>query len=100
MAALLSIPILATYLAFPHQVDNYVKCVNQSQSSGGQQTCMNRFYKSIHVGAAEPAGTHREPGGTRRAAPSLPHGPAQGKADGPPGRAGGGSSWSPPHLSM
>jgi hypothetical protein len=93
MAALLSIPILATYLAFPHQVDNYVKCVNQSQSSGGQQTCMNRFYKSIHVGAAEAAGAHRT-------APSLPHGTAQGKADGPPGRAAGGSSWSPPHLSI
>lgn len=93
MAALLSIPILATYLAFPHQVDNYVKCVNQSQSSGGQQTCMNRFYKSIHVGAAEAAGAHRT-------APSLPDGTAQGKADGPPGRAAGGSSWSPPHLSI
>jgi hypothetical protein len=53
IAALLSIPILATYLAFPRQVDNYVKCLtqSQSQSSGGQQACMDRFYKSIHLGA-------------------------------------------------
>jgi hypothetical protein len=51
IAALLSIPILATYLAFPRQVDNYVKCMSQSQS---QQTCMDRFYKSIHLGASAP----------------------------------------------
>jgi hypothetical protein len=53
IAALLSIPILATYLAFPRQVDNYVKCLTQSQSlsSGGQRACMDRFYKSIHLGA-------------------------------------------------
>jgi len=56
IAALLSIPILATYLAFPRQVDNYVKCLTQSQSvsSGGQQACMDRFYKSIHLGAPTP----------------------------------------------
>ena len=56
LAALLSIPILATYLAFPRQVDNYVKCLtqSQSQSSGGQQACMDRFYKSIHLGAPAP----------------------------------------------
>jgi len=56
MAALLSIPILATYLAFPRQVDNYVKCLSQSQSqsSGSQQTCMNKFYKEIHLGAPAP----------------------------------------------
>jgi hypothetical protein len=53
MAALLSIPILATYLVFPRQVDNYVKCLSQSQSqsSGSQQACMDKFYKSIHLGA-------------------------------------------------
>ena len=56
LAALLSIPILATYLAFPHQVDNYVKCLTQSnsQSSGNQQACMDKFYKSIHLGAPAP----------------------------------------------
>jgi hypothetical protein len=48
IAAVLSIPILATYLAFPHQVDNYVKCLSQTQSSGGEQSCMDKFYKSIH----------------------------------------------------
>jgi hypothetical protein len=53
IAALLSIPILSVYLAFPRQVDNYVKCLtqSQSQSSGSQQACMNKFYKSIHLGA-------------------------------------------------
>jgi hypothetical protein len=56
LAAVLSIPILATYLAFPRQVDNYVKCVTQSnsQSSGNQQACMDKFYKSIHLGAPAP----------------------------------------------
>ncbi len=56
IAALLSIPILATYLAFPRQVDNYVKCLSQSQSqsSGSQQACMNKFYKTIHLGALPP----------------------------------------------
>jgi hypothetical protein len=51
LAALLSIPILATYLAFPHQVNNYVKCLNQSQSNDTEQSCMDKFYKSIHLGA-------------------------------------------------
>jgi len=51
IAMLLSIPILATYLAFPRQVDNYVKCMSQSQP---QQTCMDRFYRSIHLGAPAP----------------------------------------------
>jgi hypothetical protein len=49
MAAVLSIPILATYLAFPRQVDNYVKCLNQNRS-GNEQSCMDKFYKSIHLG--------------------------------------------------
>ncbi len=56
LAAVLSIPILVTFLAFPHQVDDYVKCVNQSQSSGGDQSCMDKFYKSIHLGAAGASG--------------------------------------------
>ena len=51
LAAALSIPILATYLAFPHQVESYVKCLNQSQSSGSEQSCMDKFYKSINLGA-------------------------------------------------
>ena len=49
MAAVLSIPILVTYLAFPRQVDNYVKCLNQNPS-GNEQSCMDKFYKSIHLG--------------------------------------------------
>jgi hypothetical protein len=72
IAALLSIPILATYLAFPSQVDNYVKCLGQAQSSGAQQSCMDRFYRSIHLGSA--AGLIS---GAAR---------AQGSADGPPDR--------------
>ena len=73
MAALLSIPILATYLAFPHQVDNYVRCLNQSQqSSGSQQACMNRFYKSIHLGSAELRVTRHAPGLAQGAAQNRP----------------------------
>jgi len=61
MAALLSIPILATYLVFPRQVDNYVKCLSQSQSqsSGSQQACMDKFYKSIHLGGTGSGQRHR-----------------------------------------
>ncbi|HEX5188712.1 MAG TPA: hypothetical protein VFW16_04180 [Streptosporangiaceae bacterium] len=56
LAAVLSIPIIATYLAFPRQVDNYINCLNQSQSSGGEQSCMDKFYKSIRLGAPGAAG--------------------------------------------
>jgi hypothetical protein len=48
LAVLLSILMLTTYLAFPVQVDNYVRCLNRAQSSGDRQACMNQFYKSIH----------------------------------------------------
>ena len=75
IAALLSIPILAIYLAFPSQVNNYVKCLGQAQSSGAQQSCMNRFYRSIHLGSAAGLAT-----GAAR---------AQGSADGPPERLPG-----------
>jgi hypothetical protein len=51
LAALLSIPILATYLAFPRQVNDYVKCLNQAQTSGTQQACMDKFYRSIRLGS-------------------------------------------------
>lgn len=51
-AALISLPILATYLAFPTQVDNYVNCLSQAQNSPGQHACMSKFYKSIHLGTA------------------------------------------------
>ena len=51
LAALLSIPILATYLAFPSQVNNYVRCLSNAQTSGGQQACMDKFYRSIHLGS-------------------------------------------------
>ena len=65
IAALLSIPILATYLAFPDPGHNYVKCLSQAQSSGAQQSCMDRFYRSIHLGSpGSAAGGHH--GSTRR----------------------------------
>jgi hypothetical protein len=54
LAALLSIPILATYLAFPTQVDNYVKCLSLAQTSSDQHACENQFYRSIHLSAATP----------------------------------------------
>ena len=56
LAAVLSIPIIATYLAFPRQVDNYINCLNQSRSSDSEQSCMDKFYKSIHLGAPGAAG--------------------------------------------
>lgn len=52
LAALISVPILATYLAFPTQVNNYVNCLRQAQNSSDQRACMTKFYKDIHVGAA------------------------------------------------
>jgi hypothetical protein len=51
LAAVLSIPILALYLAFPRQVHDYVTCVNQAQNSGSQHSCMDKFYRSIHMGS-------------------------------------------------
>lgn len=54
LATLISIPILATYLAFPTQVDNYVTCLSQAQSSVDQHACENQFFKSIHLMSAVP----------------------------------------------
>ena len=48
LAAVVSIPILVLYLTYPHQVDNYINCLNQSQN---QQSCMDKFYKSVQSGA-------------------------------------------------
>ncbi len=52
LGALVSVPILATYLAFPTQVNNYVNCLHQAQNSADQQACMTKFYKSIHFDAS------------------------------------------------
>jgi len=52
LAALISIWLLVFYLAFPRQVDNYVRCLNQAQTSGSQHSCMDKFYRSIHMGSA------------------------------------------------
>ncbi len=49
LAVLISIPILVAYLAYPTQVNNYVRCLSQAQSSSEQQACMNQFYNSIHL---------------------------------------------------
>ncbi len=50
LATLISVPILAIYLAFPTQVDNYINCLRQAQSSADERSCMTKFYKSIHLG--------------------------------------------------
>lgn len=55
LATLIAVPILATYLAFPTQVSNYVTCLRQAQNSSDQRACMTKFYKSIHLGAAPAA---------------------------------------------
>jgi len=54
LATLIAVPILATYLAFPTQVSNYVTCLHQAQNSTDQRACMTKFYRSIHLGAQPP----------------------------------------------
>jgi hypothetical protein len=49
LGTLITVPILLTYLAFPTQVNNYLNCLRQNPS--GQQACMNKFYKSLHLGS-------------------------------------------------
>jgi len=51
LAALISVPIMVTYLAFPTQVNNYVNCLSQAQNSSQQHQCMTKFYRSIHLGS-------------------------------------------------
>jgi hypothetical protein len=55
LATVISVPILATYLAFPGPLNNYVNCLSQAQSSSQQHACVSKFYKSIQLG--EPAAT-------------------------------------------
>jgi hypothetical protein len=115
LAAMLSIPILALYIAFPRQVDNYITCLNQAQSTSSDKACMDRFYRSIHLGApvlgsGAEVRLSRTP--TGQAVPAAPAGPAapaarnwaaglaQGSAEGPPGRLpDGGPSAFLAHLS-
>lgn len=59
LATLISVPILATYLAFPTQVNDYVNCLRQAQNSSNQRACMTKFYKSIHLGATQQPATRR-----------------------------------------
>ncbi len=67
LAALISTPILITYLAFPTQVNDYVNCLQQAQNSSQQQACMSKFYKSIHLSksAATARQVHGPDGRTR-----------------------------------
>jgi hypothetical protein len=51
LAALISIPILATYLVFPTPLNHYVKCIGQAQTAQQRQACESTFYKEIHLGA-------------------------------------------------
>jgi hypothetical protein len=51
LAAIVSVPILVAYLAFPTQVNNYVQCLSQAQTSHADQVCMTKFYKAIHLDA-------------------------------------------------
>jgi len=56
LATLIAVPILATYLAFPTQVSNYVNCLHEAQTSVDQRACMTKFYKAIHLGAGLASG--------------------------------------------
>jgi membrane protease YdiL (CAAX protease family) len=51
-AMVLTIPMLAVYLAFPSQVQNYMSCMTQAQSTPTRQGCVNQFLNS--VGGAKP----------------------------------------------
>jgi len=92
LAALISIVMLTLYLAFPRQIDNYIRCRSQAQTAASRQSCMDKLRRSIQPG-------WRGPGSGAAAAPApaprLSRGPtgsaghpglAQGSADGPPGR--------------
>lgn len=58
LAALISMPILVVYLAFPTQVNNYVNCLQRAQNSSQQQACMSKFYKSIHLRTSAASAPH------------------------------------------
>jgi hypothetical protein len=60
-AALISIPTLAFYLAFPTQVNNYVRCLSVAQSSSEQHACISQFYKSVRPSTSGPG---HQPGGS------------------------------------
>jgi hypothetical protein len=103
LAAVLSIPILGLYLAFPRQVDSYVDCLNQAHTASSERACTDKFYRSVHWGSAGlGSGADAHPGGTTAGpAWSAPRaGLAHGSADGPRGRlAEGVPSPSLAHLS-
>lgn len=91
LAALLAIPMLATYLAFPTQVNNYVKCLNLAQTPSEQRACQVQFFRSLHLSA----GLHRvtaSPAGQLSSGAERSHG----STDGPLGRLGGSSSAASP----
>jgi hypothetical protein len=60
LAALVSVPILVTYLVFPTQVNSYVQCLSQAQSSHADQVCMTKFYKAIHLDAGASPAMHAD----------------------------------------
>ncbi len=73
LAALLSVPLLIFYLMFPRQLEDYVTCASQAQTSAQFQACINVLTRSAHVGAlghvaANPPTGSVSPG---RAAPTV-----------------------------
>jgi len=103
LAALLSIPILVLYLAFPRQVNNYVTCLNQAHTAGSERACMDKFYRSVHLGSSGLGGgpaVRLRWTSARPAWSGPPVSLAQGSADGPRGRlADGAPAPSLAHLS-
>lgn len=51
LAALLSVPLLAFYLIFPRQLDDYFACASQAQTSAQYQACLNDLARSAHLRA-------------------------------------------------
>jgi hypothetical protein len=50
LATVISVPILAIYLAYPGALNNYVNCLSQAQNSSQQHACVSKFYRSTHIG--------------------------------------------------
>ena len=49
-ALVLTVPMMTAYLAFPGQMQSYMNCMTQAQSTGDRQTCVNQFLNSVSSG--------------------------------------------------
>ena len=71
LAALLSVPLLVFYLMFPRQLENYVTCASQAQTSAQLQACTNELTRSAPLGAVSPVAAS-PPTGSAGPGPAAP----------------------------